>query len=218
MDKTFIKNHQYNLIKKQVDFIQQVCNTISNSEVLEAIKYDAYLKIIEKFPNATELERNILGKILTLNSTEECQDYIRMIQPFLEEFTPVTKQLIKKLFSKAKNLKVPDLSMYDFRYITYLSWTDIATNQLFIVYHLNGQVIGIEGKFSLVNQKGVCFACNKLEEVALFTAIANAENHQTNYDNYKVFGNYLCINVEVCNKNITDITRLETFIKNVVGI
>lgn len=214
--KPFIKNHQYNWIKKQVDQIQQAIGT-SNSQVLEATKYETYLKLMEKFPDASEKERNVLENMVSLKSEVECQEFIQRLEPLVEAFPPVTKQTLKSLFSKTKNLKVPDLDTYDFRYMTYLSWSDPGTNQFFIVYPLNGQLVGIKGKYTLVHKKNICFACNKHEEVALFSGIANTKKHQIHSDHYQAFGNYLCINNEVCNKNITDITSLESFIEKVLG-
>ncbi|MFK4342624.1 hypothetical protein ABH894_002788 [Paenibacillus sp. RC62] len=36
----------------------------------------------------------------------------------------------------------------------YLTWVDIATNKLFIVYPFEGQCIGIEGRITLTQKKG----------------------------------------------------------------
>ncbi|KJD44076.1 hypothetical protein QD47_18925 [Paenibacillus terrae] len=38
--------------------------------------------------------------------------------------------------------------------MTYLSWVDIATNKLFIVYPFEGQFIGIEGRITMTHKKG----------------------------------------------------------------
>ncbi|MDF2961451.1 MAG: Fibronectin-binding family protein, partial [Paenibacillus sp.] len=123
---------------------------------------------------------------------------------------------IQKLFPKNKKLKIPDLSAIDNRYVTYLSWADISTNKLFMVYHLNGQFIGVEGKYTPTNKKSFCFLCNRYEDLALFSAISQKRPANSSPDYYKAVGNYLCMNSHECNKNITDITYLEKFIDTVI--
>ncbi|WP_054024825.1 FusB/FusC family EF-G-binding protein [Bacillus sp. FJAT-28004] len=217
MNKPFIRNHQYNLIKKQANLLQTACNTVSDPKVVEAVRYSTQTKIIEALPDATDLQKHDLEKLATLNRTEEFQHYLQSLQPLMLEFTQVTAAQIKKLFPKVKKLKVPDLADIDYRYVTYMGWTDIATNRLFLMYHLDGQLIGIEGKFTPTNKKSTCFLCNRHEEVALFTAITKSKPANASPDYYKAIGNYMCVNSEACNTNITDVTILEKFISNLIG-
>jgi len=217
MVKPFIRNHQYNLIKKQAGTLQHACNTVSDPKVLEAVKYSAQAKIIEAFTDLSALEKQKLEQISTLQTTEEFQQYLRSLEPYLAEFAQLTENQLKKLFPKNKKLKVPNVAAIDHRYVTYLGWTDIATNKLFIVYHLNGQLVGVEGKYTLANRKSTCFLCNRNEEVALFSAITKSKPANSSPDYYKAIGNYMCVNSDACNKNITDVTPLEKFIQAVVG-
>ncbi|BBH20070.1 elongation factor G-binding protein [Paenibacillus baekrokdamisoli] len=217
MVKPFIRNHQYNLIKKQAVMLQNACNTVSDRKVLESVKYSAQSKIVEAFPDVTELQLQMLEKISTINTAGEFQQYLLSLEPYLTEFVEVTEKQLKKLFPKIKKLKVPDLAAIDYRYVTYLGWTDIATNKLFLVYYLNGQLVGVEGRYTPVNKKSICFLCNRHEEVALFSAITKSKPANASPDYYKAIGNYLCVNSDTCNKNITDVTALEKFIHDVVG-
>ncbi|MNI79884.1 Fibronectin-binding protein (FBP) [compost metagenome] len=84
------------------------------------------------------------------------------------------------------------------------------------MYPLDGQIVGIEGKFTPMNKKGVCFLCNKHEELALFTAVSKSRPAHSSPDYYKAVGNYLCMDSQECNKNITDVTALERFIQDVL--
>jgi hypothetical protein len=83
--------------------------------------------------------------------------------------------------------------------------------------YLNGQLVGVEGKYSPTNKKSICFLCNRHEEVAFFSAITKSKPANASPDYYKAIGNYLCVNSDICNKNITDVTALEKFIYDVVG-
>ncbi|BAU27240.1 treble-clef zinc-finger protein [Aneurinibacillus soli] len=158
----------------------------------------------------------MMEKISTLKIEEEFREYLGSLVPYLVEFPRVTEKQIKKLFPKNKKLKVPDLGTIDFHSLTYLGWIDISTNKLFIVYNLNGEIIGVEGKYTLTNRKDMCSLCKGYGEVALVSAISKARVSNSP-DYYKAVGNYMCINSHECNKNITDVTDLERFIQNVLG-
>ncbi|MBN3527031.1 FusB/FusC family EF-G-binding protein [Paenibacillus apiarius] len=217
MVKPFIRNHQYNLIKKQAGLLQHTCNTVSDPKVVESVKYSAQCKIIEAFPEAMELERQTLEQISTFNASAEFHHYLLSLEPYLIEFAHVTDKQLKKLFPKNKKLKIPGLAAIDYRYVTYLGWTDIGTNRMYLVYQLNGQLVGVEGRYTPANKKSICFLCNRHEEVALFTAITKSKPANASPDYYKAIGNYMCVNSDTCNKNMTDVTALEKFIHDVVG-
>lgn len=217
MNQPFIRNHQFNLIHKQAALLQQTVSTVSDPKVVESVRFSVQSRITEAFSGAEEHQRHVLEKISALSTPGEFQDYLRSLEPYMSEFAPVTEKQLKKLFPKVKKLKVPDLEAIDYRYVTYLGWTDIATNKLFIVYYLNGQLVGVEGKFTPANKKSTCFACNRYEEVALFSAVTKTKPANASPDYYKAVGNYLCVNSDTCNKNITDVTALEKFIQTVVG-
>lgn len=156
------------------------------------------------------------GKLSTLNKAEDFQHYLHALEPLMTEFTQVTVAQIKKLFPKVKKLKVPDLAAIDYRYVTYIGWTDIATNKLFLVYHQDGQLVGIKGKFTPTNKKSTCL-WNRHEEVALFSAITKSRPANASPDYYKAIGNYMCVNSDACNKNISDIAVSEKFISILQG-
>ncbi|NOV00898.1 FusB/FusC family EF-G-binding protein [Paenibacillus planticolens] len=216
MVKPFIRNHQYNLIKKQVNLLQQTANSVSDPKVVESVRFSAQSKVVEAFPEITEDHKQSLEKIAALRTSEEFQHYLHALKPYMVEISQVTGKQLSKLFPKIKKLKAPDFTTTDYRYVTYLGWVDIATNKMFIVYHLNGQWVGIEGRYTPSN-KGVCFLCNRHEEVALFTAVTKWKPANASPDYYKAIGNYMCVDSAVCNKNITDVTALELFAQKVLG-
>lgn len=216
MVNPFIRNHQYNMIKKQVKLLQNACSTVSDPKVVEAVRTTAVTKVLEAFPEATALQKQYFEKISTLNRTEDFQTYLQSLEPFLAEFEQVSSAQIKKLFPKVKKLKLPDLDVLDYKYVTYIGWTDIATNKMFLLYHLDGKLVGIEGKFTRANKKSICCLCNRHEEVALFSAIAKSKPANASPDYYKAIGNYMCVSSDICNKNISDVEVLEKFIRNLL--
>ncbi|OAS17068.1 FusB/FusC family EF-G-binding protein [Paenibacillus oryzisoli] len=217
MSQPFIRNHQYNEIKKLIGQLQNACNSVSNLKVVEVVRNETEAKISGLFPNLTDLQKELLVNLKQLQTSTDFLRYLHALEPYLvEEYAHVMDNQVKKLFPKNKKLKIPDLQGITYRFATYLGWTDIATNKLFIVYYLNGKLIGIEGKYTPTNKKGVCFVCNRHTEIALFTAVTKWKPAGASPDYYRAIGNYLCVNSEVCNKNITDIEVLENFIHGVL--
>lgn len=217
MLKPFIRNHQFNVIKKQVGILQQAFRSGVDPKVLDAAKYSVETKVLELFPNSSDLEKEWLQKVVTLDKTEDMTSYLHSLEPYLMEFPQVTEKVLKKLFPKNKKLRIPDLTEIDYRKLTYLSWLDISLNKMFFVYPLDDQMIGVEGKFTPANKKDVCSLCHGYGEVALVTAITKSRPAGASSDYYKAVGNYMCTNSVECNKNITDVTYLERFLHTVLG-
>ncbi|MGD8191382.1 FusB/FusC family EF-G-binding protein [Brevibacillus ginsengisoli] len=216
MADPFIMNHQYNFIKKQADIVQNAFKTVNDPKVLEAVRYSAQCKVLDMFVDRTDEQKQLAEQMYSCKTTEEFQQYLHSLVPYIIDFPQVSQKQISKLFPKNKKLKLPDLSTIDYHALSYLGWLDISTNKLFMVYPLNGKVIGVEGRYTPANRKGICFLCNGYGEVALFSAISKTRvSHLPDY--YKAVGNYICMDSHGCNKNITDVTSLERFVQEVVG-
>lgn len=213
----FIRNHQYNYIKKQAGNLQHALRTIADRKVLESVRLGTAAKIVELFPDVAGLQKQMLENIITLETAEDFHKYLRALEPYMVEFPQMTEKQIQKLFPKNKKLKIPNLSAIDYRYVTYLSWIDISMNKLFIVYHLDGQFVGVEGRHTPTNKQSYCFVCNRYEELVLFSAVSKKRPAKASSDYYKAVGNYLCMNGHECNKNITEISSLENFINIVIN-
>jgi hypothetical protein len=217
MNTPFIRNHQYNLIRKQAGLLQHALATSADPKVVDSVRAGVLGKISEAFPDAGKLQIEKLGEISSLKTAEQVREYLRSLEPFLTEFPHITEKQLAKLFPKNKKLKIPDLTAMDYRWITYLGWTDIATNQLFLVYPVDGELAGVQGKFTPANKKSTCFLCNRQEEVALFTVKVRSKPANASPDYYKAIGNYLCLDSGTCNRNITDVAALEKFIHDALG-
>lgn len=214
----FIRNHQFNLIKKQADWLQRTTSTVSDVKVVAAARESVYLRIAETFPEASPPQLEILERVTACRTAEDFKRYLDALDPLRASFGPLAETQLRKLYPKVKKLKAPDLSAIDWRTVTYLGWTDVAANRLFLVYALNGRLVGIEGRCTPASKKGVCFACNRQEETALFSAVTKHRPAGASPDYFKSVGNYICINSETCNRNISDVAALEKFVRDVSGI
>ncbi|MGP0586661.1 FusB/FusC family EF-G-binding protein [Paenibacillus timonensis] len=213
MSTPFIRNHQYNVIKKQAEFLQKTLRTVSDRSVLETVRFSTTTKIAEAFPILTEDQKQMLGQLASLETDQDFQRYLGAFEAYMEPFPPITVKQVEKLFPKNKKLKVPDLSSIDFRYVTYLSWVDIATNKLFLVYPHEGRLLGIEGRITPTNKKGYCLFCNRHQELAFFSVKTKSANASP--DNFSMYGHYVCLENQSCNRSITDTGALEKFLLSV---
>lgn len=217
MIEPFIRNHQYNFIKKQAGIIQHASKTVFDPNVIETVRFNAANKVVDLFASTTESQKQLLEELAVLEQEDEIQRFVSSLEPYMLRFPEVTVKQIKKLFSKNKKLVIPDLSKVDDRYVTYLGWQNIATNKLFIVYPWQGQIVGIEGKYTPSVKKSTCSLCNRHGEVVLFSAISRSRPVNAQPDYYKAVGNYICLDSLECNKNLTDVAPLERLIQSILG-
>ncbi len=217
MNAPFIRNHQYNFIKSQANAVLHAHRTVSDPKVVESVRFGAQAKVAELFPDVADQRKSLLDSVAELKTAEDVQQYFLSLEPYLLAFPTVTEAQLRKLFPKNKKLKLPDLSLIDFRYVSYLTWDDLATNKKFIVYPRGGQLVGVEGRYNATNKKNFCFVCNRFEELTLYTAITKKRPANASPDYYNSVGNYLCKNGHDCNGNMTDIAPLERFLDSVLG-
>ncbi|MFF2888635.1 FusB/FusC family EF-G-binding protein [Paenibacillus sp. NPDC057967] len=214
--KPFIRNHQYNLIKKQAGMVQHANTSVSDRRVAESVRLGACAAVAEAFPDASKEQLDLLGKLADLRTTEEVDGYLLSLEPYLELFPQLSPKDASRLFPKVKKLKTPDFAAIDRRFLTYAGWTDIGTGRMFLVYDLDGKLAGVEGRFTQA-RKGVCFLCNRHQELALFSAVSKVKPANASPDYYKAFGQYICSDSEACNHHIKDVAALENFFHLVLG-
>lgn len=164
--KSFIRTDQFNFIKRQVQNLVNGHATANDDGVRSALKSMTLERVLVLFPLIDEEQAQLLQPISLIDNKEEAEAFLSQLKPYVMPFE-VSEQGIKKLFPKAKKLKVPSLAEIDLRDIAYLSWTDTTSNKRYIVINRDSKLIGIEGSFTPSNQKGVCSICNSHKEVLL---------------------------------------------------
>ncbi|PGY09111.1 FusB/FusC family EF-G-binding protein [Bacillus sp. AFS031507] len=215
MTEKYIKNADYNFILKQVALIKDSYKKNAAPNVIQAVKDIANLKIIELFPNATDEQKEMLD-LSALKTDQEYNKYIQQLHVYLLLFPKISEAQMKKMFPKNKKLKLPDLDKMNLHQLTYLSWVDISINKKFIVFELEGRMVGIECKYTLLNKDNICSFCNRFGQVAYISTVTK-EKKAKNPDYYKAIGNYICFDSTECNKNITNVDYLTTFLKESLG-
>lgn len=215
MTEPFIKNEQLNFIKKQIAIIKDSMNKSLPKTILAAVIDLAQAKIFELFPQVTNDQQELLD-ISKWKTKDEYEQYVERLAAYVFPFPQITEQQLKKLFPKQKKLRLPDLKTVDHHKLTYLSWTDGKSNRKFIIYELDGKLVGMEGKMTPTNKKNICSFCNSFGEVAYFSTITK-DKKPKNADYYKAIGNLICTDSSECNKNIDNTAYLQEFLLTAEG-
>ena len=212
MQTPFIKNHQYNYIYKQAEFLLKTLRSVVDPKELDTVRYTVSTNAVGLFQELTPEQKQLLEQLSTYNTPHDVQQYLNQLEGYLIAFPEVSAKQIQKLFPKAKKLKLPDLKSIDYAHTTYLRWMDIATSRLFIVYPHEGKFLGIEGRITPTNKKGYCMFCRRHQELGFFNVKTKAHSP----DNFASVGQYVCIDDKACNESITDISILEKFLLSAV--
>jgi Elongation factor G-binding protein, N-terminal/FBP C-terminal treble-clef zinc-finger len=215
MSEKYIKNADFNFIYKQVALIKDSYKQNASPNVIQAVKDLANTKIKGLFPNATNEQKDMLD-LSALKTDQEYDRYIQQLYEYLLPFPKIAEAQMKKMFPKNKKLKLPDLDKMNLNQLTYLSWVDISTNKKFIVYELDEKMVGIECKYTMLNKDNICSFCNRFGRVAFISTVTKAKKAK-NPDYYKAIGNYICFDSTECNKKITNVDYLTTFLKESLG-
>ncbi|MEK4245247.1 FusB/FusC family EF-G-binding protein [Psychrobacillus sp. FSL K6-2684] len=211
MTEKFIKNEQFNFIRKQVAWIKDSTKQHLPPGVLASVYELSNEKISNCVTDLTPEQKELMD-FSGLKTVEAYEQAVEQLPNYLLAFPTISEQQLKKLFPKSKKLKLPDLSNIDLHRLTYLSWNDSRSNKKYILYKLDSQLVGIECSFSPSTKKNICSICHCHGEVTHFSTITKAKK-VNNPDYYKSIGNLICVNSTECNKNITDVSYLEEFLR-----
>ena len=205
----FIRSDQYNFIKLQAHILANGHATANDQGVIRALKSLAIEKVFNIFEDMTDEQKELMNMILTVENREDVEAFLLKINPYVIPFPEVTQQTLKKLFPKAKKLKLPVMEEVNMKETSYLSWIDKGTSRKFIIGRNQNKFVGLQGTFQSINQKGICSLCNGHEEVGMFLVEIKGDVPGT----FVKKGNYICKDSATCNRNITSLDKLHDFIE-----
>ncbi|PGL72211.1 FusB/FusC family EF-G-binding protein [Bacillus sp. AFS055030] len=204
----FIRTEQYNFIKHQLQVLTNGHSTVNDKTVLNALHSLVNDKILSLFPELTEDQLLLFSPISTIKNSDQADALLNRLKSYVIPFKEVSEQSIKKLFPKAKKLKLPLLQTIDLVETTYIGWDDLGSNSKFIVTYLNDKLIGLQGTFSPMKKRGNCTICNKYSDLGLFMTKTKGRIEGT----FTQRGNYICKDSQICNQNIMSLDKLHDFI------
>lgn len=207
--KPFIRSDQYHFIKAQTQILINGHASANDTGVLDALKSLAKEKVLHLFADVSKEQAQLLQPIVDIKNKEDAEVFLSQIKPYVVPFQEITEQTIKKLFPKVKKLKVPSLEHVDVREISYLGWNDQGSNKKYLVAPYHNRLIGLQGTFNIINQKGICALCNHHAEVGMFMS----KTKGSGIDTFTKRGNYICQDSYACNHNLTTLEKLHDFIE-----
>lgn len=209
-NEQFLRNDQYNFIKRQ---IQQLVNghaTVNDQHVIGALESLSIEKVHDLFTDLTDWQRQILDQIVEIKDKEEAEQLLSVLESYIIPFNRPSEQKMKKLFPKVKKLKLPTEGL-DYNKMTFLSFDDIGTKRRYIVAPTQKGMVGLSGTYEETNVKQICAICNRLTNVCMFMTKTKGEIMGT----YTKKGNYICRDTEDCNHSIAALDKLYDFVKNI---
>ncbi|EEL71413.1 FusB/FusC family EF-G-binding protein [Bacillus mycoides] len=208
--EAFIRSDQYNFIKSQAYILANGHATANDRGVIQALKSLAIEKIIHVFENLTDEQKELIDTVLTVQNREDAEAFLMKINPYVIPFQEVTAQTLKKLFPKAKKLKLPDMEELDMKELSYLSWIDKGSSRKFIIAKNDkNKFVGLQGTFQSLNKKSICSLCHGHEELGMFLVEIKGDVQGT----FVKKGNYICKDGVACNQNMKSLDKLNDFIE-----
>jgi hypothetical protein len=204
----FLKSYQYNYIKAQTKILLNGLSASSDASVHRARKDIAKENVAGLFPAMSEEQKQLLYPIAEISENADIKRYLNELQPYVIPFPAITEQTLKKLFPKAKKLKAPSVKDMNLQEHSYVSWQDDGTQKKFLIAEYQGKLVGFQGSFTPMNQKGMCAICNRFEEVGMFIS----EIKSSGDGSYLKRGNYICQDSKTCNQNIISLDKLDDFV------
>ncbi|WP_232696014.1 FusB/FusC family EF-G-binding protein [Brevibacillus daliensis] len=205
----FIRNDQYNFIKAQAKNIVNAYASVNDKAILHAVKSVAQEKAVGLFDDLAHMQAEVISPISQIENRVTSDAYLAQLKPYVIPFHPISDRTIATLFPKVKKLKGPSLEKVNLQEISYLGWIDKGSSKKYMIVEYQDKLVGLQGTFSNLNQKGVCALCNRHEEIGMFVM----EVKRSGLDNYVKRGNYICQDSKKCNENITTLDRLHDFVE-----
>lgn len=207
--EAFLRSDQYNFIKSQAYILANGHASANDSGVIAALKSLAMEKVEAALGMMTDEQRQLIELLITVENREGAELFLLKLAPYIIPFQDISQQTLKKLFPKAKKLRLPDLEEMNMQETSYLSWIDKGTNRKYMITSHNNKLIGLHGTFQPIHKKGICALCNKHAEVGMFLYEKKGEVLGT----FVKRGNYICQNSTLCNQHITELDKLHDFIE-----
>lgn len=202
-----IAPHEYWYCKQQVQELVKTYHAVADQGTIAAVQgliQERTAFVFERTLRIQAYWQAFLHQEITMQQVESSFEELKQfVQPMRE---PSLKQ-IEKCFRKVKKMEQVSLAQIDFRELSYLGWNDSGTNRKYLVRESEGRFQGLYGSFGTNGQKGHCAICNQISTVGFFLATTKQAGDGT----YTKRGNYICLDSQKCNQQITDVTFLQRF-------
>lgn len=209
-NKQFLRNDQYNFIKRQVQQLVNGNTMVNDKHVIGALESLSIEKVNDLFTEMTDEQKEVLNKLVEISDKEEAEQYLFDLESYVIPFTKPSEQRLKKLFPKVKKMKLPTDGL-DYKKMSFLSFDDIGTKKRHIITPSQKGIIGLSGTYEEMNVKQICSICNRFTHVCMFMTKTKGDIIGT----YTRKGNYICHDAADCNHHLTTLDKLYEFVDNI---
>ncbi|WP_397536797.1 FusB/FusC family EF-G-binding protein [Rummeliibacillus pycnus] len=206
----FLSVANYHLIEQQLNKMINAYNTTKDKNVILAVQGLVDTELTENLDLDPD-QLKLIDQIYNIRDHTQSDVFLESLKLYVIPFKAVTASKLKSLFKKEKKLKLPKLESMDFHQICYLTWDDVSTHRKYIVLEQQGKLKAIKGNIDTNVIKGICAVCNRHSDVSLFTTKVKGQVTDT----FTKYSNYICADSKNCNKNISDLQRLNDFFERV---
>ncbi|MBY0221285.1 MULTISPECIES: FusB/FusC family EF-G-binding protein [Sporosarcina] len=209
-NEQFIRNDQFNFIKRQVLQLVNGHATVNDQQVIGAIESLSIEKTVDLFAGVTAAQRNLLNQIVNVVDKETAEQYLVEIEAYIIPFKELSEQKLQKLFPKVKKMKLPKESL-NYNRMSFFSYDDFGTKKRYMVVPTRKGMIGLTGTFDETKTKQICAICNRLTPVCMFMTKTKGNIAGT----YTTKGNYICRDTDDCNHHLLSLEKVYDFVDNV---
>ncbi len=206
----FMRNDQFNFIKRQVQQLVNGHGTVNDERVISALESLSIERVVDLFTDITDEHKEMLNKIVEIVDKEEAEQFLLELESYVIPFSKPSEQKLKKLFPKVKKLKLPSEGL-DYHKMSFLSFDDIGTKKRYIIVPTPKGMMGLSGTYKETNIKQICAICNRLTNVCMFMTKTKGDGIGT----YTKKGNYICQDTTDCNHHLVTLDKLVEFVENV---
>ncbi|GKX68508.1 FusB/FusC family EF-G-binding protein [Inconstantimicrobium mannanitabidum] len=217
--EAFIKQHEYNYIKKCLNDLNNTFKGCVDTDIIEANKAYIQEKMWATFSNLSEEESTLLD-INEIDNSARIDKYLAELKQYVYGMPKITNAQISRLFKKEKKLKLPAADAQEANNV-YLGWVDESINKLFVAYSMDDKLIGMACRIRNygTNNTHICALCKhigKEDEVAFVSPVCKTSNMGEGA--YKSLGFDICLDSKKCNERMVSVEKLEDILKNVNNI
>ena len=103
----FMRNDEYNFIKRQAKQLVSGHGMVNDEQVIGALESLSIERVSDLFTDITDEQKEMLNKIVEIVDKEEAKQFLLNLESHIIPFNKPSEQKLKKLFPKAKKLKLP---------------------------------------------------------------------------------------------------------------
>ncbi|MDQ0416942.1 hypothetical protein J2Z48_001114 [Croceifilum oryzae] len=202
-----LKPYERNFIRQQLHHLIQTVYFVGDFRTLRAIEEAVEIKIGEVIHRLNPEVKDLFQNVSRFRGQDEVNDFMKLLSPYVEKFPMVTSSQIRKLFPKVKKMNIPDFENMDDFTFGYLGWRDVGTQSLYLVYYEEGEFYGLACRYTPLpgNKSSFCCLCNQSRAGNQIGLVTTKRSHEL------VSGNYMCLDSQACNQDLTDMSKLREF-------